>query len=60
MSQALFPTGFRATSEATFGKSTLNHVMKYERMLEEAHVKTDRKSRQYYRIIKKKRVYHIR
>ena len=44
MSQALFPTRFRATSEATLGKSTLNHVMKYERTLEEARVKTDKKS----------------
>jgi len=30
--------------KAKLGKLTLNHVMKYEKMLEEAGVKTDRKA----------------
>ena len=34
----------KRAKKATIGKLTLNHVVKYERMLEEAHIKTDRRS----------------
>jgi len=44
------PTGMRGScateiaKKTTLGKSALSHLVKYERVLEESHIKTDRKN----------------